>query len=111
MSIEEISAANAAIKVAQGTYLLDVRNDDEWEAGHATDAHYVSLAQLPDRLEELPNDNEIIVICRSGARSLKAAKLLTARGFSAANLTGGMQSWAASGLPVVNASGAPGEVI
>ncbi len=59
-----------------GVYLLDVREDDEWTAGHAPDAVHVRLGDLGARADELPRDREVYVICRSGTRSAYAAQAL-----------------------------------
>ena len=91
--------------------LLDVREDDEWEAGRAERAMHVKMADLPDRLAELPTDRRIVAICRSGNRSGKVTNWLISKGYDAVNMTGGMQVWDAVGLSVVTASGAAGRVI
>jgi rhodanese-related sulfurtransferase len=111
VTIEEISAVDAAAAVDAGAWLLDVRNDDEWEAGRAPSANYVTLGELPQRIAEVPTDQPIIVVCRAGARSAKAVELLGQHGVHASNLVGGMQAWSQAGLPVIDASGAPGQVI
>lgn len=89
--------------------LLDVREDDEWEAGHAPRAHHVPLAQVAGA--DLPTDRPVVVVCRSGKRSAKAVETLTARGLGATNLTGGMTAWQEAGLEVITASGEPGTVV
>ena len=92
--------------------LLDVREPGEWQAGHAPQADHIPLGQLEDRLAELPRDRHIITVCRSGRRSVLAARLLAARGYQAINLTGGMTAWAYAGLPVVTATGSsPGRIL
>ncbi len=111
MTIQEITASDAAAAITAGAFLVDVRNDDEWNAGHAPSALYITLSEVPTRYSEIPRDRDIIVVCRAGARSLKAAELLEAQGFNAYNLTGGMQSWEASNLTVIDGEGNPGTVI
>ena len=91
--------------------LLDVREPDEWEAGHAPDAWFWPLGRLDQVRAELPLQNTIVCICRSGARSAKATDLLMSWGFDAVNLEGGMQAWAAAGRPVERDDGSPGTVI
>ncbi len=92
--------------------LLDVREPHEWQAGHAPQAWHLPLGQLDDRLAELPRDRQIITVCRSGRRSALAASQLTAQGYQAVNLSGGMTAWAAAGLPVVTATdGGPGRIV
>ncbi|MBA8794069.1 rhodanese-related sulfurtransferase [Friedmanniella endophytica] len=90
--------------------LLDVREADEWQAGHAPSALHIPLGQLENRLGEIPADRPVITVCRSGRRSALAARQLAAHGRSVSNLDGGMAAWSAAGLPVVTASG-PGTVL
>lgn len=111
MTIEEVSATDANAAIEAGAFLLDVRNDDEWQAGHAPNATYITLAEVDARRDEIPQGTPVIAVCRAGGRSLRAAEILAAHGFAVRNLTGGMQAWAASGLPVVDNTGQPGTVI
>jgi rhodanese-related sulfurtransferase len=111
MSVPEVSATEGAELVEEGAVLLDVRNDDEWAAGHAPDAQYLTLGELVARIGEVPADRQVVVICRSGSRSARAVELLAAHGYDAVNVFGGMQAWAAAGLPVFTDAGRPGEVI
>ncbi|MDE9366571.1 rhodanese-like domain-containing protein [Luteipulveratus sp. YIM 133132] len=91
--------------------LLDVREQDEWDAGHAPGAVHIPLAEVPNRLEELPDAEPLPVICRSGGRSGRAVQWLSAQGYPAVNVEGGMQAWAQGGKPVVSDSGKEPEVI
>ncbi|MEZ5171005.1 MAG: rhodanese-like domain-containing protein [Acidimicrobiia bacterium] len=93
------------------TWLLDVREPDEWAAGHAPDAHHVPLGSLESHRFDLPVNLRILCICRSGGRSAEATATLTEWGFDAYNLEGGMQSWEAEGMPVVTDEGSEGSVI
>ncbi|MCW2934439.1 MAG: Rhodanese-related sulfurtransferase-like protein [Actinomycetia bacterium] len=88
-----------------GAFLLDVREDDEWAAGHAPDAVHVRLGDLGARTGELPRDREVYVICRSGARSAYAAQALTGAGWAAVNVSDGMTGWAVAGRPMVSEAG------
>jgi rhodanese-related sulfurtransferase/glyoxylase-like metal-dependent hydrolase (beta-lactamase superfamily II) len=90
---------------------LDVREQDEWDAGHDNTAMHIAMADLPAAAKTFPKDRKIICICRSGNRSGKVAAWLISRGLDAVNMTGGMQAWAADGLPVVTDSGSAGTVI
>jgi rhodanese-related sulfurtransferase len=89
-----------------GAYLLDVREDDEWAAGHAPDAVHVRLRDLGARFGELPRDREVYVICRSGNRSAYAAQALAGGGLKAINVADGMTGWAVAGRPMVSEDGA-----
>jgi rhodanese-related sulfurtransferase len=88
--------------VPRGGFLLDVREDDEWTAGHAPEAVHIRLGDLGARSGELPQDQEIYVICRSGARSQYAATGLTGAGLKAINVSDGMTGWAVAGLAMVS---------
>lgn len=105
----EVPAVGAALSA--GAVLLDVREPDEWEAGHAPAARHIPLGLLPERMEELGRSAPVVVVCRSGSRSALATEWLAATGFDAANLVGGMQEWAHAGLPVETDDGGPGRVI
>ncbi len=95
-----------------GAVLLDVREDDEWSAGHAPQAQHVPMSQLTGRLDEVPEAAPLYVICRSGSRSARVVAFLAQQGVSAVNVAGGMQSWAAAGLPMVaERAGATPDVI
>ena len=108
-----VTASEAHFATLHGpAVLLDVREPQEWRAGHAPQADHIPLGQLESRLTELPRDRQIICLCRSGRRSALATRQLLAHGHQAVNLTGGMAAWAAAGLPVVNGKGrGPGRVL
>lgn len=91
-----------------GAVLLDVREPDEWAAGHAPGAHHVPLGRLSPAA--LPAGRPVVAVCRSGNRSAKAADTLAAAGIPVHNLAGGMKAWAGAGLPVVTDDGTPGTV-
>jgi len=106
-----ITAADAQQHLAQRAVLLDVREGDEWRAGHVQDARHIPLGQLPQRARELPLGRPVITVCRSGARSARAADHLAGQSVAVSNLTGGMRAWQQAGLPVVGRGGRPGAVI
>ncbi|MFB9831835.1 rhodanese-like domain-containing protein [Actinoallomurus acaciae] len=93
-----------AAEVPGDGYLLDVRENDEWHAGHAPDAVHIPLSELNARVREVPGDRDIYVICRSGARSAQAVAAFNNAGWKAANVDGGMHAWEAAGLPMVSES-------
>ncbi|MBU2663497.1 rhodanese-like domain-containing protein [Actinoplanes bogorensis] len=95
-------------EVGDDAYLLDVREPDEWTAGHAPGAHHLPMMEIPARMAEVPSDGEVVVVCRSGGRSGQVVSYLMGNGWdNVRNLDGGMQSWAASGREVVSESGQP----
>lgn len=101
-ALPEVPAAS----VPDGAWLLDVREDDEWAAGHVPGARHIPLGELGARTAEVPQGQAVFVICRSGARSGRAAQALTGAGWQAINVAGGMQDWAAAGRPMTTDSGA-----
>jgi rhodanese-related sulfurtransferase len=107
----DITVDDAAAIIDQGALLLDVRELDEWEAGHVAGASFIAMGSVAERLAELPTDRPIVVMCRSGARSTAVTNGLLGMGYDAVNLAGGIQAWAASDRPVVTDSGTPGTVI
>jgi rhodanese-related sulfurtransferase len=106
LKVRETWSEVAADSVPDGAWLLDVREDDEWAAGHAPGARHIPIGQLSARCAEVPQDEAVYVICRSGVRSGRAAQALTGAGWEAINVAGGMQDWAAAGLPMTTESGA-----
>jgi rhodanese-related sulfurtransferase len=87
--------------------ILDVREDDEWAAGHVGGATHVPLGEVPQRLGELPDADPLYVICRSGNRSGRAVAWLGQQGIETVNVAGGMRAWAAAGRPMVADTGVP----
>lgn len=79
--------------VPEGAYLLDVREDDEWRAGHAPGAAHIPLRTLGERAGEVPKDRKVYVVCRVGGRSAQATMALNQAGWDAVNVAGGMQAW------------------
>lgn len=104
----EVTPHEAADR-STNTVLVDVRELDEWSAGHAPHALHVSLGNLA--VDAIPAGSRVMVICRSGRRSHDAATVLCRAGINAANVTGGMNAWAAAGLPIVRDDGTSGNVI
>jgi rhodanese-related sulfurtransferase len=108
--VSTVEPAEARQRVESGAMLLDVREPDEWTAGHAPDATWIPMRELAGRQGELPGDRPIVVVCRSGDRSGRVTVALRRAGYDAANLSGGLLAWAAAGLPVVTDAGADGTV-
>lgn len=87
----------AAAEVPEGGYLLDVREDDEWTAGHAPDAVHIPLGELGERAGEVPQDRKVYVVCRAGGRSAQAVAALNQAGWDSVNVSGGMRAWEHAG--------------
>jgi rhodanese-related sulfurtransferase len=107
MAVREVSANEATQLLEDDAVLLDVRQENEWNAGHAPMATLIPLAELADYVDELPRDRLIICACRSGGRSLRAATFLQDQGFDTVNLTGGMMAWFSEDLPFESDDGEP----
>ena len=93
----EITAGELAERLERGdqVLLLDVREPVEWTAGHLANAQHIPMRQVPTQLESLPRDVEIVVYCRSGARSANVQHYLLNNGFTKVkNLAGGLIAWA-----------------
>jgi rhodanese-related sulfurtransferase len=101
----------SATEVEPDAALLDVREDDEWAAGHIQGARHISMGQIPARLDEVVDladasaAGELVVVCRSGNRSAHVVAWLTSNGVDAVNLAGGMGAWADAGRPMVSETG------
>lgn len=91
--------------------VLDVREDDEWVAGHIDGATHIPMGDVPARLDELPEADPLYVTCRSGGRSARVAAWLNQNGYDAVNVAGGMGEWQAAGRPMVSETGAPPTVV
>ncbi|MEU4740033.1 rhodanese-like domain-containing protein [Actinosynnema sp. NPDC023658] len=112
MTVPSVEVSEVPAELPEGKVLLDVREADEWEAGHAPGALHIPMSELAGRLDDLPGDSEFYVVCRAGGRSARVTQYLNANGWDATNVDGGMQVWAASGRPLVGGvDGAEPEVI
>jgi glyoxylase-like metal-dependent hydrolase (beta-lactamase superfamily II)/rhodanese-related sulfurtransferase len=96
----EVPEAPAWIQ-AHAPFVVDVREPDEYEAGHVPGAHHIPQCQLALRLEEIPRDRELLMVCASGNRSRNAGRYLKRAGYErVSNLAGGTKGWIAAGNPV-----------
>lgn len=92
--------------VPSGFVVLDVREQNEWDAGHVPGALHIPMGEVPARVDDLP-DEEILVVCRSGGRSARAASWLNHAGYNAYDLQGGLGAWEKAGLPLESDDGDP----
>jgi rhodanese-related sulfurtransferase len=83
-----------------GTFVVDVRTQEEWDEYHVPNVLHIPLDELPNRLNEIPKDKEILVICRSGNRSQEGRDILLSAGYNATSMTGGLKEWYAKGYPI-----------
>jgi rhodanese-related sulfurtransferase len=95
VTVEDLRAA-----LVEGATVIDVREPEEYAAGHVPGAVLVPLATVPAAVERLPRDEPVYVICAVGARSAYAAAYLSHRGIDARTVDGGTGDWAAAGLPL-----------
>jgi rhodanese-related sulfurtransferase len=110
VEVPEVTPEDVAGLVEAGALLVDVRELDEWQAGHAPAASHVPMREVPGRIDELPTDRCIVAICRSGGRSRSVAEALIGAGFDVVNVEGGMRAWEAADLPIETDDGFPGTV-
>ena len=94
----------------EGLVVLDVREDDEWQAGRVEGSVHIPLRELGDRFTELPT-GQVLVVCRSGNRSAYATAYLTDQGFDAVNLAGGLIAWQGAGRPLTTDDDRPAQVL
>ncbi|MFO7538923.1 MAG: rhodanese-like domain-containing protein [Chloroflexota bacterium] len=98
----EISVADAVTMRESGVFFLDVREQVEWDSFHIPDSTHIPLGQLSQRLSELPPDQEIVVVCRTGNRSQEGRTILQAAGWDqVTSMAGGVVDWQAAGYPIV----------
>ena len=99
----EISVSEASSMRDAGAFVLDVREPDEWNESHIPGATLIPLGQLASRVNEVPKDQEIVVMCRSGNRSQQGRDILLAAGFTnVTSMAGGINQWKAAGFETVS---------
>jgi rhodanese-related sulfurtransferase len=99
---DEIPVAEASAKRDAGAFVLDVRTQEEWNEVHIPGATLIPLDQLETRLNEVPKDKEVVVVCRSGNRSKPGRDALKAAGYTqVTSMSGGLKEWQAAKLPTV----------
>ncbi len=101
----EVSVADASALRDDGAFILDVRQPDEWAAGHIPDATLIPLGELAARVAEVPKDRQVVVVCRSGNRSAQGRDILLGAGYpSVTSMAGGMNDWTAAGYETATGS-------
>lgn len=97
----EVIAREAIDALSAGSYVLDVREQHEWDDSHAPGATLIPLSELTERVDEVPTDRTVLVVCHSGMRSARATDALRGIGVDARNVAGGMLAWRDAGGTVV----------
>jgi rhodanese-related sulfurtransferase len=100
-----------AASVPTDAHLLDVREQDEWNAGHVEGSQHIPMGELLGRLGEVPADREVVVVCRVGSRSAQVTAYLRQQGYDVVNLDGGLHAWVDAGRPLVAEAGTPPHVL
>ena len=96
----------------QDAYLLDVREADEWAAGHIDGAVHIPMSGLMARVDEVPKDGDVVVVCKVGSRSAQVAAFLGQRGWAnVRNLDGGVVAWVQAGRALVSETGTEATVL
>ena len=109
-SFPSVTIAEVPEMFGEGIVLLDVREDDEWDKGHAPGALHIPLVDVPARLDDIDIDADIFVICRNGGRSRVASEYLVSLGYEVTNVNGGMVAWASAGRVLIDNDGAQGDI-
>jgi rhodanese-related sulfurtransferase len=105
-----VGVADVPTSFDESVVLLDVREDDEWQRGHAPGALHIPMGEVSARIGEIDADATLFVVCHLGGRSLRVAQYLAQNGYTPVNVSGGMQAWADSGRPVVTDGGGVGTI-
>ncbi|WP_192808161.1 rhodanese-like domain-containing protein [Hoyosella subflava] len=109
-SVPSVPIGDLPEEFSESVVLLDVREPDEWDQGHAPGALHIPLEDVPARVDEVDPDAELFVICRSGGRSFRVIQWLNQIGYEATNVSGGMVAWQKEGRRVIAGDGTPGSV-
>jgi rhodanese-related sulfurtransferase len=107
----EVTPLAAADLVERGAVVIDVREEDEWTAGHMPTSRLIPMVQVEGHVDELREVASAVVVCRTGGRSNAITQVLNSAGINAVNLAGGMRAWEEAGLPVVTEGGEPGRIV
>lgn len=110
MGVQQVDVSDVPATFDESVVLLDVRENDEWQRGHATGAKHIPMGEVPARIAEIDPDAKLFVVCHLGGRSMRVAQYLLQHGYAPINVDGGMQAWADAGRPVVTDSGGAGTV-
>lgn len=110
MNVPTVAIDNVPDPLPEGLSVLDVREPDEWVAGHIDGALHIPLREVPERIQEIP-EGQTLVVCKVGGRSAQAVAYLGQLGHDVVNLDGGMLDWAGAGRAMVSETAQPPQVI
>jgi rhodanese-related sulfurtransferase len=100
VAVPEIDIDELAGLLEKGAVLVDVRNPDEYENFRVAGARLIPLPEVPERIEEIPDDETVYIICNTGSRSARAVDYLNRQGHDTVNVRGGSRAWLEAGRPV-----------
>lgn len=100
MDVPAIDIDELARRQPSGVVLIDVREPDEFEDFRVPGAQLIPMADVPERIEEIPESELVYVICLTGARSARVVDYLNRQGYDSVNVAGGTKAWREAGLPV-----------
>ena len=106
MQIPSVAITGVPDPLPEGLAVIDVREDDEWAAGHIEGSQHIPMMELTSRLHELEGE-QFLVVCKVGARSAQVVAYLQQHGYDAFNLHGGLLDWEAAGRPLVSDTAQP----
>ena len=109
--VPTVEASEVEDLVSNGHILIDVREEDEWEAGHHREATHISMGTIEENLSKFTIGNDYIIVCRSGARSSRVSNYLLSKDFNVSNLDGGMKALFNVSNNIINSKGSPGQII
>ncbi|MCX4846750.1 rhodanese-like domain-containing protein [Streptomyces sp. NBC_00893] len=113
MNFAPLPSVDVAAVPSDG-FVLDVREDNEWAAGHVEGALHIPMSDFVARFGELTDADDgrrVHVMCRVGGRSAQVTQYLVQQGIDAVNIDGGMLAWDGAGRPMVTDSGTPAFVL
>lgn len=105
--IPSLSIDQVPEPLPESLVVLDVREPVEWAHGRIDGSLHIPMTEIVERLGEIPNDGQVLVVCKVGARSARVAGYLVQSGYEAFNLDGGLLDWAAAGRALVSDTGDP----
>jgi rhodanese-related sulfurtransferase len=106
-----VTVAQLPTELSESVILLDVRENEEWQQGHAPGAVHIPMAEVPSRIGEIDADADLYVVCKAGGRSLRVVEYLAQIGIEATNVDGGMSAWQHAGRPLVRDDGAEARIV